>query len=105
LLAPTSGSGGGKELVAGGIITFGGGVPLYAGSGIVGGLGVSSETACADHEIAKRVRQLAGLNPQGGAKADDIDDEPTSIFAHPLCINAVKNADTLSAVEVPVALP
>jgi uncharacterized protein GlcG (DUF336 family) len=105
LLAPTSGSGGGKGLVAGGIIMFGGGVPLYDGSEIIGGLGVSGDTACADHEIAKRVRQLAGLNPPGGAKADDIDYDPASIFAHPLCINTVKNGDTLSAVEVPVPLP
>src|SRR5919109_4385651 len=101
LLAPTSGSGGGKGLVAGSIITFGGGIPLYAGSEIVGGLAISGDTACADHEIAKRVRQLAGLNPQGGAKADDIDDEPTSIFAHPLCINTVKNGHMLSAVQAP----
>jgi len=47
LLAPTSGSGGGKGLVADGIITFGGGVPLYDGSEIIGGLGVSGDTLSA----------------------------------------------------------
>ena len=59
---------GGKIRTAGGIITFGGGVPLYNSHGrIIGGLGVSGDTACTDHEIAKRVRDLAGLNPPGGA--------------------------------------
>ncbi len=104
-LAPTGGAGGGLGQVAGGIITFGGGVPVYAGGGIVGGLGVSGDTACADHEIAKRVRDLAGLNPPGGPTVDDIDYEPASIFAHPLCIQTVKNGAELSAVEVPVPLP
>jgi len=38
---------------------FGGGVPLYSGGQIVGGLGISGDTSCADHEVAKRVRHLA----------------------------------------------
>ena len=71
-LAPASGAGGGNNQIAGGIITFGGGVPLYAGGKIIGGLGVSGDTACADHEIAKRVRNLAGLDPPGGPLTDDI---------------------------------
>jgi uncharacterized protein GlcG (DUF336 family) len=86
---------GGKNQVAGGIITFGGGVPLYNASGsIVGGLGVSGDTACADHEIAKRVRDLAGLNPSGGPLVDDISysapDGP-SFFTHPVCPNTYRN--------------
>src|SRR5213595_674995 len=41
-LAPPSGQGGGKEQIAGGLIFFGGGVPLYnAGGKIIGGLGIS----------------------------------------------------------------
>jgi len=49
--------------VPGGIITFGGGVALYDGSGaVIGGLGVSGDTACADHAIAYRMRRLAGLD-------------------------------------------
>jgi uncharacterized protein GlcG (DUF336 family) len=80
--------------VCGGTITFGGGVPLYKGQTRVGGLGASGDTACADHEIAKRMRDEAGLNPQGGAMADDIwftkTDGP-SIFAHPLCKNTWRN--------------
>ena len=46
----------------GGIITFGGGVPLYSGGQVIGGLGVSGDTACADHAIAFRMRRLAGLD-------------------------------------------
>ena len=71
-LAPTSGHGGGNRLIAGGLIFFGGGVPLYSNGKIVGGLGVSGDTSCADHEIAKRVRHLANLDPASGPTADDI---------------------------------
>jgi uncharacterized protein GlcG (DUF336 family) len=80
--------------IAGGVITFGGGVPLYRDGRIVGGLGISGDTACADHEIAKRVRDLAGLNPTGGPLVDDISyssaDGP-SVFTHPLCVNTFRN--------------
>lgn len=94
-LAPPTGQGGGKEQIAGGLIFFGGGVPLYnAGGEIIGGLGVSGDTSCADHEIAKRVRHLASLNPPGGATVDDITysvpDGP-SVFTHPRCPNTWRN--------------
>jgi uncharacterized protein GlcG (DUF336 family) len=36
----------------GGIIVFGGGLALYDDQGIVGGLGVSGDSACADHNVA-----------------------------------------------------
>ena len=62
------GSGIGK--VPGGIITFGGGVALYSGGQVIGGLGVSGDTACADHAIAFRMRRLAGLD--GTPTADNI---------------------------------
>ena len=93
-LAPPSGTGGGAGSIAGGIITFGGGVALYAGGHIVGGLGISGDTACTDHEIAKRVRDEAGMNPPGGRTVDDIGysavDGP-SVFTHPLCPNTWRN--------------
>ncbi len=84
--------------VCGGSISFGGGVPLYKGKTRVGGLGVSGDTACADHEIAKRMRHLAQLDPEKGAFADDIvftiADGP-SPFAHPLCSNTWRNGQRL----------
>jgi uncharacterized protein GlcG (DUF336 family) len=93
-LLPPGGSGDTHQIV-GGLIFFGGGVPLYNDAGkIVGGLGISGDTSCADHEIAKRVRNLAGLNPPGGQLVDDITysapDGP-SVFTHPLCVNTWRN--------------
>ncbi len=80
--------------VCGGSIAFGGGVPLYRNKTRVGGLGVSGDTACADHEIAKRIRHLAALDPEKGEFADDISyssvDGP-SVFTHPLCANTWLN--------------
>ena len=84
----------GRGQIAGGTIFFGGGVPLYRDGKIIGGLGISGDTSCADHEIAKRVRDLAGLNPAGGATADDItysSVDGASIFTHPLCFNTWRN--------------
>jgi uncharacterized protein GlcG (DUF336 family) len=47
----------------GGIIVFGGGLPLYDGSGkIVGGLGASGDTSCTDHVIAWKLRHRLGLD-------------------------------------------
>jgi len=88
------GQNGGKHMVNGGIITFGGGVPIYKNGKIIGGLGVSGDTACADHEIAKRVRDLAGLNPPGGAHVDDISyssADGANAFTHPACLNTYRN--------------
>jgi uncharacterized protein GlcG (DUF336 family) len=48
--------------VPGGIITFGGGVALYSNGQVIGGLGVSGDTACADHAIAYRMRAAAHLD-------------------------------------------
>jgi uncharacterized protein GlcG (DUF336 family) len=80
--------------VCGGAIAFGGGVPLYKNGQIVGGLGISGDTPCADHEIAKRVRHMAGFDPAKGAAVDDIVYSKTdgaSIYAHPLCPNTYRN--------------
>jgi hypothetical protein len=93
-LAPPSGAGGGQGQIAGGLIFFGGGVPLYRAGKIVGALGISGDTSCTDHEIAKRVRDLAGMNPPGGSGADDItysSADGASVFTHPLCLNTFRN--------------
>jgi uncharacterized protein GlcG (DUF336 family) len=104
-LIPPSGSTTGLGQVAGGIITFGGGVALYSGNQIIGGLGISGDTACTDHEIAKRVRDLAGLNPPAGPLVDDISyssADGASPFTHPLCPNTFRNEFFLGN-ELPAA--
>jgi uncharacterized protein GlcG (DUF336 family) len=94
LTAAPGGQGGGNNQIGGGLIFFGGGVPIYRGTKLVGGLGISGDTSCTDHEIAKRTRNELGLNPPGGALVDDITysvpDGP-SVFTHPRCINTWRN--------------
>jgi uncharacterized protein GlcG (DUF336 family) len=59
----------------GGVNVFGGGLGLYNASGsLVGGLGVSGDTSCADHIIAWKVRHTLNLDnvPAGvGGNARD----------------------------------
>lgn len=103
LAAPQS-SQTGKNQITGGMIFFGGGVPLYKNGKIIGALGVSGDTSCADHEIAKRVRDLGSMNPAGGALADDIvytSVDGASAFAHPTCINTWRNGVNLNKTEQP----
>jgi uncharacterized protein GlcG (DUF336 family) len=46
----------------GGVNVFGGGLALYKDGVIIGALGVSGDTSCADHNIAWRARKELGLN-------------------------------------------
>jgi uncharacterized protein GlcG (DUF336 family) len=79
----------------GGVIVFGGGLALYDKNGkIVGGLGVSGDTSCADHVVAWKTRQSLGLNavPMGVAPGPsdnlifDIQNGISSSgFGHPTC--------------------
>jgi uncharacterized protein GlcG (DUF336 family) len=91
----------------GGVNVFGGGLALYAaGKKIVGAVGVSGDTSCADHNIAWRVRNNLGLDHLsgvGGVSGDlarpdniifDIVPNPNGGtgnslggFGHPLCLN------------------
>ncbi|MDB5395005.1 MAG: hypothetical protein JWM91_2511 [Rhodospirillales bacterium] len=79
--------------VPGGVITFGGGVPLYSGGKVIGGLGVSGDSACADHVIAYRMRRnvkLDGIPAGVGFNAtDNIDyaapNQQPAGFQHPHC--------------------
>lgn len=83
----------GKPL--GGVIVFGGGLALYDGNGPAGGLGISGDSACADHNVAWRVRHFLGLDhvPAGvspnmkDAIIYDIgpDGKSMSGFGHPKC--------------------
>ncbi len=89
-----SGPGSGVGHTPGGIITFGGGVALYANGAVIGGLGVSGDTSCADHAIAYRMRQLLGLSAiPGGVGLNDTDNivylasgEIPNGFKHPHCL-------------------
>jgi len=98
------------QKVTGGLIAFGGGVPLYKNGKVVGGLGVSGDTSCTDHETAKRIRAMANMNPAGGPKADDITypsvDGPSG-FSHPLCENTYRDGKFLGNEAPPTfdALP
>jgi uncharacterized protein GlcG (DUF336 family) len=79
----------------GGVIVFGGGLALYDKSGkIVGALGVSGDTSCADHVVAWKARHLLGLDavPMGVAPGPsdnlifDIQNGTSSSgFGHPSC--------------------
>jgi uncharacterized protein GlcG (DUF336 family) len=79
----------------GGVIVFGGGLPLYSKEGqIVGALGVSGDTSCADHVIAWKARHAVGLDavPMGVAPGPsdnlifDIQNGVSSSgFGHPPC--------------------
>lgn len=88
----------GFDLVCGGTVIFGGGLALYRDSTVVGGLGVSGDTPCTDHEIAKRVRAMANLVPPGGNFVDDIEYAvagPPSVYTHPLCRNTWRNGEKI----------
>jgi uncharacterized protein GlcG (DUF336 family) len=73
----------------GGTITFGGGLALYNESGPVGGLGISGDSSCADHNVAWRIRKALGLDklPQKDAINYDLgsDGKSASGFGHAKC--------------------
>lgn len=79
----------------GGVIVFGGGLPLYAKDGkIVGGLGLSGDTSCADHVIAWKVRHELQLDAVPMGPTSDHNDNmildfnngvSQSGFGHPSC--------------------
>jgi uncharacterized protein GlcG (DUF336 family) len=65
----------------GGTITFGGGLGLYDGTRAIGGLGLSGDTACADHSTAWRLRNLLGMKPAAGDDRITLD----NVTGHPHC--------------------
>jgi len=96
----------------GGVNVFGGGVALFGeGKKMIGGLGVSGDTSCADHSIAWLIRKnlnldhLAGVGGVSGdnARPDNIvfdldaGGKSKGGFGHPQCINT-GNAAALPAV-------
>jgi uncharacterized protein GlcG (DUF336 family) len=109
----------------GGVNVFGGGLGLYAKSHqLVGGVGLSGDTSCADHNISWRVRNLLALDhlgasgslpAVGGVSGDptrpdnivfDITANPNGGtgnsaggFGHPTCLN------TSGSASLPPVLP
>jgi uncharacterized protein GlcG (DUF336 family) len=91
----------------GGVNVFGGGLGLYdSGGNLVGGLGVSGDTSCADHNVAWRTRNELGLDLLEGVSGltpppfqdniiFDLNAEGVSEggFGHPLCGFNEENAD------------
>ena len=100
----------------GGVNVFGGGLALYSGSRLLGGLGVSGDSSCADHNIAWRTRAAlhldavpAGVSGQPTRK-DNIVYDITSQggqmpglsaggWGHPHCVNPA--AETFIAAHLP----
>ena len=65
----------------GGVNVFGGGLGLFKNGHVIGGIGVSGDTSCADHNIAWKARQLLHLN--AAPTNDNIAYGPG---AHPFCL-------------------
>ena len=76
--------------IPGGNNRFGGGVAIWKGNEVVGAIGVSGDTSCADHNIALRVRDNLGLSHAPNPYADNIiydihAGKSKSGFGHPTC--------------------
>lgn len=79
----------------GGVNVFGGGLALYNSNGkLIGAIGVSGDSSCADHNIAWKVRHKLKLDyvPSGVSPSNDdnivndiIDDISNSGWGHPIC--------------------
>jgi uncharacterized protein GlcG (DUF336 family) len=79
----------------GGVNVFGGGLALYNASGkLVGAVGVSGDTSCADHNIAWRTRHNLGLDhvPAGVAGGNHPDNIIFDIKTHPFQMNGVSDS-------------
>ncbi len=93
----------------GGVNVFGGGLGLYNSKKVlVGAIGVSGDTSCADHNIAWRTRHTLNLDfVPGGVSANGDDNinykgivpSPSLAddFSHPVC--AIAGVDGVSAIS------
>jgi hypothetical protein len=105
----------------GGVNVFGGGLALYdAASGqVIGAVGLSGDTSCADHNIAWRVRHAlnmdnvpAGVAPAVGTNPPGKDNIIFDIgaagnsaggFGHPTCLSPA--ADSTMGTNLPTTYP
>jgi hypothetical protein len=93
----------------GGVNVFGGGLALYNAKGVlIGGIGVSGDTSCADHNISWRTRHSLNLDfvPFGvSAQGDDNINYQGLVpvpslandFSHPIC--KIAGVDGVSAIS------
>lgn len=95
----------------GGVNVFGGGLGLYNSVELLGGIGVSGDTSCADHNIAWHARQILELDHVPGgvsgdeSRADNIIFDITEGvsaggFGHPHC-----GADPAAEAAIASSLP
>jgi uncharacterized protein GlcG (DUF336 family) len=102
----------------GGVNTFGGGLALYDRTGtVVGAVGVSGDTSCADHMVAWRVRNALNLDYLFGRGVSGDADRPDNIiyditdgvsasgFGHPTCINTAPALNLPPVQQVPLPPP
>ncbi len=84
----------------GGTITFGGGLALYNGKTLVGGIGLSGDTACADHSVAWRTRINLVLQQPNPADQLTFATDKTQTNGHPHCPN---DANTQGSITPPTS--
>jgi len=91
----------GKKI--GGINVFGGGLGLYTPSGtLVGGIGLSGDTACTDHIIAWKLRHELNLdNVPAGVAPTNTDNIIYAVgtidgFEHPTCFDTPGQGDHIA---------
>jgi uncharacterized protein GlcG (DUF336 family) len=97
----------------GGINVFGGGLALYTSSGrLIGGIGLSGDTACTDHIIAWKLRHSLNLDnvPAGPAPSntDNLIFAQGSIdgFEHPQCFDAAGQGNHVTIInDLPTTNP
>ncbi len=101
----------GKKI--GGVNVFGGGLALYAQDGeLIGALGVSGDSSCADHNIAWKLRAElkldfvpAGISPTGDDNIvnDIVDGVSAGGWGHPACTEESKVIATEFITTYPIS--
>jgi uncharacterized protein GlcG (DUF336 family) len=99
----------------GGVNVFGGGLALYDALGnIIGAVGVSGDTSCADHNIAWKVRDFLALDYVPGGVSPTHDDNiiyditdgvSAGGFGHPDCGNGEKPIGEALPTTNPISHP
>ncbi|MEQ1530668.1 MAG: heme-binding protein [Methylococcales bacterium] len=95
----------------GGVNVFGGGLALYNSSGaLVGAIGVSGDSSCADHNIAWRTRHLLGFDhvsagvgtPKDNIVFDIVNGVSAGGWGHPTCNANSATANTTVLTDAPL---